>query len=208
MFPGVLDITTPASYAVREFCKLWDIGIVTIDNPARKISFLCKQERFIDDIVEFLEQTICLFKFRKDVEDNPQMHQAFRVIRIMALHLLNFAGQKTTFSVLKKVVLHPIVLFFHVTLKSPANCIDRIVNKLNDMEHIDTNVSFREKFLGNGNKAIMHVAAIVFHAFALVWCVLAKIRLQILSGDFLQCLNNATRIPVSDVAMELVNVPA
>ena len=73
--------------------------------------------------------------------------------------------------------------YAEVRLETAADGIDGIIDKLYDVKHIDTDMCVREHLLGDGNKAVVHIATEVLDALALNGGILAEVILQVFSGD-------------------------
>ena len=55
----------------------------------------------------------------------------------------------------------------HFALQTQANICQGFVETLDDMEHVDADVSLGKDLAGNRNKAVVHVTAEIFHTLAL-----------------------------------------
>ena len=103
-----------------------------------------------------------------------------------------------------------VALRIHFTLQTQANIGQGFVETLDDMEHVDTDVSLRKNLAGNRNKAVMHVTAEVFYSLALGGRKLPKVSFDIVRADLRENIHDIAlvTIAVDDVAVISVAMPA
>ena len=168
VFPSVVKISAPMLDTPGKTFNLGNVGIAVLLNPVGQARLLENQLTFRIDPMEILHGVICFREIGKQLKHNSELFQPLGVIGISDTFLLQFAAQEAARRFFQDAVLLLILRVLHFALKSPANHLNRIVDKLNDMEQIDTDAGLRKKLLCDGNEAIVHVTAEVFDPRTLI----------------------------------------
>ena len=86
-------------------------------------------------------------------------------------------------------------------LASDADLVHHVVQSLDDVEGIDTDLSVGEVLFGNGNKAIAHITAVVFDLPALFQRKPVEKPMYGSAGDLLQDVNDGVDIAIGDTVL-------
>ena len=96
---------------------------------------------------------------------------------------------------------------FELILVTPADSIDHVVETVDNVKGINTDLCIREYVFCQGRKAAAHIAAEVFDLFAFFQGKGTEILLEIDTGDLVQNVDDCMGIAVRDVAVVFIEIP-
>lgn len=142
-----------------------------------------------------IRQSICLF-----VSDGWRQEHSWVPLRSTTMFSLSHAAAYKL----------QVALCIHFALQTQANIGQGFVETLDDVEHVDADVSVGKNLTGNRNKADMHVTAEVFYSLALSGRKLPKVSFDIVRADLRKNIHDIAlvTIAVDDVAAISVAMPA
>lgn len=122
----------------------------------------------------------------------------------------HFIQQQRLHRAVQQLISLQVALCIHFALQTQANIGQSFVETLDDMKHIDADVSLGKNLAGNRNKAVVHVTAEVFHSLPLSRRKLPEVGFDIVSADLRKNIHDIAlvTIAVDDVAVLSVAMPA
>lgn len=122
----------------------------------------------------------------------------------------HFIQQQRLYRAVQQLISLQVALCIHFALQTQANIGQSFVETLDDMKHIDADVSLGKNLAGNRNKAVVHVTAEVFHSLPLSRRKLPEVGFDIVSADLRKNIHDIAlvTIAVDDVAVISVAMPA
>lgn len=208
--PGVVDLQTPT---VDALSQLGDLGYgrnsVLVD-PINQGSSLVNVCRFIAEDMEVLNGAIGFHQLRETVGKHGQHGLAFGIAGGKAVLGRGFVQQKRLHRIVKELIPFKVSAGIRLALQAQTNIGQSFIEALDDVEHVDTDVCLREDLAGNGNEAVMHIAAEIFHMLAFIGRKLPEVVFDRFSRDLWKNIHDIAllTITVDDVAMETIRVPA
>ena len=105
------------------------------------------------------------------------------------------------------MIVYGISCVFELILAAPADSIDHVVETVDDVKGINTDLCVGKYLFSQGRKAAAHIAAEVFDLFAFFQGKGTEILLETGTGDLVQNVDDRMEIAVRDVAVIFIEIP-
>ena len=157
--------------------------------------------------MEKLERLISFQKIRRHCEGVLKPTTVLLQVGSPVRSLMVFAGFQKPENAFPIPVPFRIAVRFPLILVAETNLVHHIIEPLDHMKRINTDLCMRKIFSCNGEKSVAHVAAEEFHPLALFRRELAEVLSDSGSGDLIQNIDYRVGIPVGDTAVILAEAP-
>ena len=101
-----------------------------------------------------------------------------------------------------------IAVRFPLILVAETDLVHHIIQPFDHVKRIDTDLCMREILSCNGDKAIAHITAEIFHPLALFRRKLVKVLIYTGTSDLIQNIDHCVGIAVGDAAVILAEAPS